>query len=603
MWVLARERYTGTHRAGAHDARWELRAAARDGPPLRLARSAALAGTLMLLARALPNDAPADAFAAAIERGGAREVTLKRVRDMLDQLPEGRDKALALRRMGEVCYALRMRAPAMRMLSEALDLEVPGLPRSWREEREETLVAFARAAIAAGFPDTALGITARIGHAERRGMIETEVVRWLLARDQRTRAEEVAYAIGHQPMHEWAMAEVAVGHARGGDRERAEVVFSTLKTETAIAWARGELACDRARRGDADALDDLMTLANPSLRDRALALAAQALVAGGEPERALLAAREAADPEVRVRALIDLALQRTPNAATALAAAADDIAAISGDERAPLIAALAAALAAFGRLDSGLQTAALLPEGEEHDRALSRVAVALVRRGDESNAFAIIDTIADDDERSWALDEVARIIAEQGDWPEAFALAERISDQEQRVRTTADLCIAWARAGDPLAAHNRAGHLTLPAEQSRAYAAIVGPLVAAGAKEHALKTLARLQEPGTRSRYQAALAAALAAHDELVGAHGVARTIPRPYERARALVAIAHAAAADKEQAHQALGEALRAAAPLGRTEVFACLSWAAETLAAIGGVELLLAAASALDEVDTWWG
>ena len=83
------------------------------------------------------------------------------------------------------------------MLSEALDLEMQGLPRTWRDEREETLVAFARAAVAINAPDTALGITARIGHAERRGMIETEVVRWLLARGQRTRAEEVAYALGH----------------------------------------------------------------------------------------------------------------------------------------------------------------------------------------------------------------------------------------------------------------------------------------------------------------------------------------------------------------------------------------------------------------------
>ena len=43
-------------------------------------------------------------------------------------------------------------------------------------------MAFARAAVAIDATDTALGITARIGHAERRGMIETEVVRWLLRR-------------------------------------------------------------------------------------------------------------------------------------------------------------------------------------------------------------------------------------------------------------------------------------------------------------------------------------------------------------------------------------------------------------------------------------
>src|SRR4030095_6018293 len=126
-------------------------------------------------------------------------------------------------------------------------------------------------------------ITARIGHAERRGMIETEVVRWLLERGQRTRAEEVASAMAHQPMHEWAMAEVSVGHVRAGDSSRAEVVLSTLKTETAIAWALAELARDAAHRGDAHAIERVAALANRSLRDRALVLVAQALAAGARP--------------------------------------------------------------------------------------------------------------------------------------------------------------------------------------------------------------------------------------------------------------------------------------------------------------------------------
>src|SRR5258706_60986 len=91
-------------------------------------------------------------------------------------------------------------------------------------------------------------------------------------RGQRTRAEEVAYAIGHQPMHEWAMAEVAVGHVRAGDAARAEVVLSTLKTETALAWALAELASDAAHRGDSHAIDRVAALANQRLRDRALAL-------------------------------------------------------------------------------------------------------------------------------------------------------------------------------------------------------------------------------------------------------------------------------------------------------------------------------------------
>jgi hypothetical protein len=603
-WVRARERDTGDLRAAARDAAWDLRAAVRDGSPLRMVRSAALAGTLALLARSIAPDALAETFLETLARGVARDETLRRARAMLDQLPENHDKALALRRLGEVCYAQGIRAPAMRMLSEALDLEAPGLPRVWRDEREETLVAFARAAVGIDATDTALGITARIGHAERRGMIETEVVRWLLARGQRTRAEEVAYAIGHQPMHEWAMAEVSVGHVRAGDAARAEVVLSTLKTETAIAWALAELAGDAAHRGDPHAIERVAALPNPRLRDRSLALVAQALAAAGEPNLAMRAAAAAEDREVRARALIDLALSGPPNAQAALDHAVADIAALASDDRASLVAALAAAQAANGQAAAGLEIAGSLPEGEERNRAQSRVAVALARSGDEVAARRIALAIADDDERDWALDEIARIIAERGDWASAFELEMQIADAQQRARTEADLAIAWARAGHAVEAHIRAGQLALLAERQRAYAAIVEQLVAQGGTAAALSTLTNLHDPNTRSRYQSALAAALATHGELVAAHGVARSIVRPLDRARAQVARARASAAvDPEQSHLALGEALRAAAMLGRKEIFLCLGWAADTLAALGGAELLLAAASALDEVDSWWG
>jgi hypothetical protein len=83
----------------------------------------------------------------------------------------------------------------------------------------------------------------------------------------------------------------------------------------------------------------------------------------------------------------------------------------------------------------------------------------------------------------------------------------------------------------------------------------------------------------------------------------MARAVPRPLDRARALTTIAwHSAGIDADQSQLALGEALRVAAALGRKETFFCLVWAAETLAALGGAELLLAATSALDEVDSWW-
>ncbi len=602
-WIRAQERRSGDLRSAAEDALWTLRAAAGGGSLLDLVRAAALAGTLALLGRSLPPRAPAAAFATAVDRGHPRDTMLRRVRAMVDQLPDGHDKALALRQLGEVSYALRMRAPAMRMLSEALDLEAPGPTRRWLDQREEALVALARAAISIDSPDTALGITTRIVHTERRGMIETEVVRWLIAHERRGRAEEVAYAIGHAGNHEWAMAEVAVGHARAGDYERAALVLDTLRTDTAIAWVTAELACDAARRGNPRAADRVALLPDPVLRDRALAQTARALIAQVAPEIALEAARMIDAHDARARCLIDMALEHPPVAFQALDAAATAAIAVEGEERVSLIAVLAAAEAASGRVDAGMRMAALLPEGEERDRAHSRIAVALARRGDYAGAEAVVYAIADDDERGWALEELARILAAEGRYREAFALAAQIGDDVERAQLEADLVIAWARSGEAAAAYARAEQIPLAAARARAQAALALPLVAAGARARAFLGVAELMAPDTGSRYLLAAAQALAAHGLADDALHVTARIARPLERARALVATARALAGNGAalRAQELLGAALLTIAPSGRNETLQCLGWAADTLAVLGGSELLLAAAAALDEIDGW--
>ncbi len=602
-WMRAQERRTGNLNNAAIDGLWALRAAATEGLALDLVRAAALSGGLVFLARSLPPHAPAEVFAAAVDRGRPRDAMMKHIRAMIDQLPDGRDKALALRNLGEVCYTLRMRAPAMRMLSEALDLEAPGPTRQWRDQHEETLVALARAAIGIGAPDTALGITTRIVHTERRGMIETEVVRWLIAHRRLSRAEEVAYAIAHPGNHDWAMAEVAIAHARAGDYERAGLVLDTLRAATTVAWVTAELACDAARRGNPRAVDRVMLLPNPTLRDRALAQVARALIVQVAPETALEVARMIDDHETRARCLIDMALAHPPVAAQALDEAATAAIAVEGEERVSVIAALAAAEAASGQFEVGIRMAALLPEGEERDRAHSRTAIALARRGDYTIAETVALTIADEDERGWALDELARILAMNGRHREAFTLAAHINDATARARLEADLAIAWARSGAAVAAHARADQIAVPAERARAQAAIVQPLVESGARAHAFASIADMLPPNERSRYLLAAAQALAAHGLPDDAEEVTRLIPRPLDHARALIATAHAVARRQEiqRAHHLLGQAFLTIAPLGRTETLQCIGWAADTLALIGGAELLLTAAAALDEIDAW--
>jgi hypothetical protein len=206
------------------------------------------------------------------------------------------------------------------------------------------------------------------------------------------------------------MAEVAIAHARAGDYERAGLVLDTLRAATAVAWVTAELACDAARRGNPRAVDRVMLLPNPALRDRALAQVARALIVQVAPETALEVARMIDDHETRARCLIDMALDHPPVAAQALDEAATAAVAVEGEERASVIAALAAAEAASGQFQVGMRMAALLPEGEERDRAHSRIAIALARRGDYTTAETVALTITDEDERGWALDELARIL-------------------------------------------------------------------------------------------------------------------------------------------------------------------------------------------------
>ncbi|MEM8532583.1 MAG: hypothetical protein AAGF95_17195 [Chloroflexota bacterium] len=598
-WIRMHERHTGNLKAAANDAAWDVYRANRLHLVADLVRATALAGTLTLLGRTLPVDEVVSTFVAALKRGDNRDDALRRIRTLVDQLPDGRDKAIILRRLGEVCYEHRMRASAMRMLAEALDLEEPELPRSWRDEREEALVAFARAAIKHGVPDIALGITTQIGHAERRGFIETEVVRSLLAQDRLTRAEEVAHAIGHEHTHEWAMAEVAVGHARAGRIARAVEVLDTLKTETAVAWAQGELACDTASTGQSDAIKLVQSLPNEYLRDQALALVVQALVEGKLVEEATTTAHQIINTEIRTQSFIDLALATA--AKDMLDRAAQDVAAVEGDNRMPLIVALATTYAIITDETTALKTASLLMDEEERNRAHSRIAVTLARQGDHPSAAQIALAIPDEDERSWTLHELARLLGEAGEWNSAMALIDQISDSEERARAEADVCIARARSGNATVAQQQVALITIARERIRAYVAIVDSLVQQGRIDAAKAITQHITEPDARSRYQAALVTALAHHHDIREAQQLSYNIIRPFDRARTLIVIAQLTD-DLEQKRQVLGQAFQMAASLGRSETFTCLASAAEPLASLEGAEALLAASHALDEIDEWW-
>lgn len=601
-WLRAHERRGGLGVA-LEDARWELRAAALDGPELRLVRAAALAGVLATRARALRPDAAAEALAAGLERGG-REPSLKRVLDIVERLPDGPDKAVILRRLGEVCYGTRMRSSAMRLLSRALDLEAGPVSRAWRDTREALHAALAGAALELGAVDAALAIAERIEHLERRAMVETQAVRHLLAAGDGARAQRLARAIAHESMGAWARAEVGVELARAGDL-RGEMLLEEIPLETVAAWAQIELACSEAGTDEAAAMRRIEALPSQSQRDRGLARLARALAGAGNDGAALLAAEAIAAVEVRVAALIDLRLSLEGLVAMlALERATRDIGAVTGDDRAPLVAALAAALAALGRGDRSVELVAGLPAGEERDRALARTAVALAGRGDHEAAGDLIAQVGDEDERAWAYDEFARLLAAAGHWDEAAALAGRIGSAEQRARAVADLAIERAKGGDTVAALALALAVELPAERARALTLVAPHLVAAGADAQAIGVA---QHPETlvgaeaRGRYLAAVGTALAEQGRVEAAAAVVASIARPADRARAGAALARALAPKRPAlARTVLGAALRAAA-VGREETFRALELAAPALALLGGAAMLDAASAAVDEIDRW--
>ncbi|MCS6880687.1 MAG: hypothetical protein RMK84_16645 [Oscillochloridaceae bacterium] len=599
-WLRDQERREGLV-AALQDARWELRAAV-NGPVLRLVRAATFAGLVATRARRMQPEAAATALVTALE-GNSRDLALKRVLEVVERLPDGLEKAQVLRRLGEVCYAARMRAAAMRLLSRALDLEAQPVSRAWRDARESLLAELAGATLGLGDIGAALAIAERIEHLERRAMVETDVVRHLLASGELDRAQRLARSILHEGMGAWARAEVAVALTRWGD-PRGAMLLEEIEAETAFAWAQIELACDEVVNDEMAARERIARLPSPHQRDRGLARLARALAAAGNDGAALAAAEAIAGVDTRVAALIELRLSLEGLVAMlALERATRDIGAVSAEYRAPLVSDLSAALAALGRRERALEVATELPEGEERDRALARVAVTLAQRGDHRAARELLETIADEDERAWAYEELARQLAATGQWDAAINLIERISAADQRHRALAELAIARARAGEPVAALDMARALT-PTERARALILIAPELVARDAAQQARAVAdeARMLEGAeARARYQAALAIALAEHGNLNAAAGVIASIRRPAERARAGAALARALAARHPQrALAVLGDALRSAA-ISREETLRALELAVPALAALGGVALLQATAAAVDEIDRW--
>ena len=628
-WIRNQERQHGALAWATRDLAWELRTVleqpftsagkvsatttASSDLLLRVGRDVMLVGTLASLTRALPPQAAVAALEIAFEKHG-RENGLKLVLDVVNQLPDGANKAQILRQLGEVCYAKKSRTSAMRLLSQALDLEEQRVPPSWRDQRDHLLVAMVQTALSLEAMEVALEICEYINHREQRGMAETSVVRWLLHRGELVRARKVASAVVHESLTAWAQAEVVVAFARAGQLASAEMLLGDIALETAASWAQIELACDMAAQDEEAARNRIAQLPNENQRDHGYARLAQALAAAGHLASALEVVELVGDQAVRIQALVQMreGLQDKQAALTTLKQADKGIAVLQEEVRVPLVAILAAAYASLGYREEAFGVATQLSEGEERARALSRIAVALTQHGSYGEGLTVARSLADDDERDWTLAELTQVLAQHGHWQEAQARAYEIIDEKARARTLANLAIALARMGAPLAGLQLSRSIATSYEHARALLFIAPLLVASDYTEEALQVVedekdmhsagyaANLQ-PVQIHRYVTAIALALAEKGELEQAQEVLRTLPCSFEHTRVFLSIAKVSAADNaEQAYRAMGQAMRFAI-FGRDEAFQLLEEALPVLGMLGSPSLLVSLAKTVYDIDNW--
>ncbi len=606
-WVRAQERRTSSLIDAAHDAAWELHDAAHAGDVVRLVRAATLTGSLIALSQTMPPEAATHALRVAVERLG-RETGLRRVQTLIEQLPDARPKALVLRQVGEACYALRMRTSAMRLLSQALDIEELKFPAAWHEQRDTLHTELACTALQHTDVAVALQIARRIAHLERRGALETEIVRWLLEHEQYAAAQQLANQIEHTSMQAWAQSEVVVRLARVGATADPDALLSTIALETARSWAVIELACDLAYRDEEAAIARIEQLPTPTQQDRGRAQLAQALADANKDGDALDVAGRIQDVAVRVSALLDLRLRLEGLVAMlALEQATSVINRLPREVRVPLVAMLAAAYASLGNRAKAYEVARQLPTGEEQDRALSRVAVALAQRGDIADGIAAAQALSDVDERDWTLDELTHLLAERQEWTQAHAIAAQISAARERDRALADLAIARARSDTPLAAMESLAAILVPDEYLRAITMAAPALVARG---HAAAAQALLNSDHhaltlqQRSRVLAVIATALLEQgqpDNLAQVQSLIAAMSEPLDQARTHLALArHVAAHDPQAAFAELGASMQVAL-YGRDNLFRVLPHAAPVFALLGGTALLDTVSAAIEEIDHW--
>ena len=426
-----------------------------------------------------------------------------------------------------------------------------------------------------------------------------------------------AVAVHKLEFRDWALADVAVAEAAGGDGAGAlataarvsdpRMVIATLRR---IARAQAEAGDVVGARATARAIPDAATRA-----EAINAIAAAQLVAGdtGAAQetlaQALLATGAVTDAGRQSLLLSEIAgvqvkLGDRAGATASLDRALERARAIdTPDERERALSRIAVIQADAGRPAVALATTETITEPGQRTPALIRAAAAQAAAGEISRALATAAAIEDARYRTAALQEVALVQARRG----ATAAARKTLARARAVSEEIDYGFAQAEAGDVVGARATARAIPDAATRAEAINAIAAAQLVAGDTGAAQETLAQallatgaVTDAGRQSLLLSEIAGVQVKLGDRAGATASldralerARAIDTPDERERALSRIA-VIQADAGRPAVALATTETITEPGQRTPA---LIRAAAAQAAAGEISRALATAAAIED------
>jgi tetratricopeptide (TPR) repeat protein len=519
----------------------------------------------------------------------ARQMFL-RVEQVIATLPEGEDKAWALRRLAAALAQAGERQRAERHWQRAEQV-IAMLPEG--RNKAVALRELAAALVQAGAWSRAEQVIATLPEGRDKAWALSGLAAALGQAGERQRAErhwqEAEQVIATLPEGEdkaRAVRELAAALAQAGERQRAEwywqqaeQVIATIPEGWDKARAVQELAAALAQAGEWSQAEQVIATL-PEGWDKAVALQelAAALAQAGERQRAerhwqqaeqvIATLPEGEDKAVALRELAAALAQagERQRAEWYWQQAEQVIATLpEGWNKAGALQKLAAALAQAGEWSQAEQVIATLPEGWDKAGALRELAAALAQAGEWSQAEQVIATLPEGWDKARAVRELAAALAQAGEWSQAEQVIATLPEGWDKAGALQELAAALAQAGERQRAERHWQQAeqviaTLPEGEDKAVALreLAAALAQAGEWSQAEQVIATLPEGRNKAWAVSELAAALAHAGAWSRAEQVIATLPEGRNKAGAVseLAAALAQAGERQRAERHWQEA-----------------------------------------------